>query len=481
MSAYKVRATESSRLRERLDHPVIDGDAHINESRFVFPDFLKQVAGPDAVARFDKAYEEGRPGGAKSLFWAAHSGAQTIDRVTTMLPRLYAQRLDEAGVDFATLYSTFGFRCQTIIDDEMRQASCRALNMMYTDMFKGVSERMTPSALIPMHTPDEAVAELEFAVRELGMRAAMTCNEVIRPDPVVAKEAPQYANATRRYTPIALDSTYDYDPFWAKCVELKIAPSGHSINYTATHASPTNYVYNRIGLFATFGHAAARAIFLSGVTRRFPELNIGFLEGGVWWAVALYNDLFEFWGKRNVDALLAHHDPARFDVELTENLYGLYGNEYLTAERFRAAQDSFTNDGRTAPGVTPDFVDDFKALEIDSAEELRDLFVDNLYFGCEADDSMNYTAFNAKANKFGVKLKAMFSSDLGHWDVVDFGDVLHEAHEQVDNGLMTEEDFRDFVFTNPATFVTRLNPDYFKGTVVEGAVDKLLVDRSKAA
>ena len=43
MSEYKVRKTDSSRLRERLDHPVIDGDAHINESRFAFPDFLKQV------------------------------------------------------------------------------------------------------------------------------------------------------------------------------------------------------------------------------------------------------------------------------------------------------------------------------------------------------------------------------------------------------------------------------------------------------
>ncbi len=481
MSEYQVRKTESSELRAQLDHPVIDGDAHINESRFAFPDFLKQVGGPDIVERFQKAYDNGRPGGAKSLFWSAHTGARTIDRVTTMLPRLYAQRLEEAGVDFATLYSTYGFRCQTLPDDEMRQASCRALNLMFADMFKDLSHRMTPAAVIPMHTPDEAIAELEFAVKELGMKAAMTCNEVIRPDPVVAKEAPQYADATRRYTPIALDSTYDYDPFWAKCVELKVAPSGHSINYSGTHASTTNYVYNRIGLFATFGHAAVRAIFLSGVTKRFPELNIGFLEGGVWWAAALYNDLFEFWEKRNVDALLAHHDPAKFDVELTENLYRLYGNEYLTAERFAAAKGSFTRDGRTEPGVTPDFVDDWKALDISSAEELRDLFVDNLYFGCEADDAMNYTAFNTKANKFGVKLKAMFSSDLGHWDVVDFGDVLHETYEQVEKELMTQEDFHDFVFTNPATFATRLNPDYFKGTAVAGAVDKLLSDRSKAA
>ena len=481
MSGYKKRITDSSKLRETLDHPVIDGDGHIIESRFVLPDFLKQVGGPDLVKRFDKAIANARPGGAKSLFWGSHSGDLTIDRVTTMLPRLYAQRLDEAGLDFVTLYPTYGFRCQVMPDDEMRQASCRALNMMYADMFKDVGDRMTPAAVIPMHTPEEASAELEFAVKELGLKAAMTANEVIRPDPEVAADAPQYADATRGYSPLALDSPYDYDLFWAKCVELKVAPAGHSINYSGTHASTTNYVYNRIGVFATFGHAAARALFLSGVTRKFPELNIGFLEGGVWWAVSLYNDLIEFFEKRNVGALLEHHDPAKFDVALTEQLYREFGNEYLTAERFLAAKDGFTRDGRTEPGVDPDFIDDWSALGAESCEDIRDLFIDNLYFGCEADDAMNYTAFNAKANKFGAKLKAMFSSDLGHWDVVDFGDVLAEAHEQTEKGLMTDQDFCDFVFTNPARFTTRTNPDYFKGTVVEDAVDKLLGAKSDAA
>ena len=481
MSSYTSRTTDSSKLRERLDHPVIDGDAHIIESKFVLPDFLKQVGGPDIVDRFQKAIVNSRPGGAKSLFWSAHTGERTIDRVTTMLPRLYALRLEEAGIDFVTLYGTYGFRCQVMPEDDLRQASCRALNMMYADMFKDVSDRMTPAAVIPMHTPDEAIAELEFAVKELGMRAAMTCNEVLRPDPETAKAAPEYAETTRAFSPLALDSPYDYDPFWAKCVELKVAPAGHSINYSGTHASTTNYVYNRIGLFATFGHAAARALFLGGVTKRFPDLNIGFLEGGVWWAVSLYNDLVEFFEKRNVDALLERHDPANFDVAGSEQWFREYGNDYLTPERFMAAKDSMTLDGRTEAGVNPDFIDDWKALGAETTEDIRDLFVDNFYFGCEADDAMNYTAFNAKANKFGVKLKAMFSSDLGHWDVVDFGDVLAEAHEQAEKGLMTEDDVRDFVFTNPVTFATRLNPDYFKGTVVEDAVTKMTDRRSDAA
>ena len=58
--------------------------------------------------------------------------------------------------------------------------------------------------------------------------------------------------------------------------------------------------------------------------------------------------------------------------------------------------------------------------------------------------------------------------------MVDIGEILSETYEAVEKGLMTEEDFKDFVFTNPATFATRLNPDYFKGTVVEDAVAKLI-------
>jgi predicted TIM-barrel fold metal-dependent hydrolase len=352
---------------------------------------------------------------------------------------------------------------------------------MYADMFKDVSDRMTPAAAIPMHTPQEAVEELEFAVNELGLKAAMTCTEVLRPHPDVAREAPHLADASRRWTPLGLDAPYDYDPFWAKCVELKVAPSGHSINYGGTHGSTSNYVFNRIGLFATAGHAAARALFLDGVTRKFPDLNIGFLEGGVWWAVSLYNDLIEFFEKRNVDSLLDHHDPAKFDVDLAQKLYRDFGNEFLTEQSFLDNTKSFTSDGRKQPGVDPDFIDDWKALDAKSCEDIRDLFIDSFYFGCEADDAMNYTAFNSKANKYGAKLKAMFSSDLGHWDVVDFGDILSETYEQVEKELMTEDDFRDFVFINPVTFATRLNRDYFKGTVVESAVDRLLADRSAAA
>src|SRR5438128_1681886 len=136
MGDYPARKTESSKLRERLDHPVIDTDGHLFESSFVFPDFLKKVGGAKMVERFDKAMAELRtPDTPKRVPWAMFCGKYTIDRATVMLPKLYSQRLAESGVDFSTIYPTVGFSVQTLRDDEVRQAGCRALNMMYADMF----------------------------------------------------------------------------------------------------------------------------------------------------------------------------------------------------------------------------------------------------------------------------------------------------------------------------------------------------------
>ena len=78
------------------------------------------------------------------------------------------------------------------------------------------------------------------------------------------------------------------------------------------------------------------------------------------------------------------------------------------------------------------------------------------------------------ANPFGAKLGAIYSSDIGHWDVPDMTEVTEEAYELVEHGVITEEQFRDFVFTNPTTLWTGMNPDFFTGTVVEQQVNRLL-------
>jgi hypothetical protein len=82
----------------------------------------------------------------------------------------------------------------------------------------------------------------------------------------------------------------------------------------------------------------------------------------------------------------------------------------------------------------------------------------------------------------GFRLRPVFSSDFTHFDVPDFAGVIPEAFEMVEKGFVTEQDFREFTFTNAAMLHTRSNPGFFKGTVVEGAVaDELGQERPSSA
>jgi hypothetical protein len=47
--------------------------------------------------------------------------------------------------------------------------------------------------------------------------------------------------------------------------------------------------------------------------------------------------------------------------------------------------------------------------------------------------------------------------------------------------LISPDDFRDFVFESPVRFWGEANPNFFKGTSVEGAAAKLLRDNSAQA
>ena len=109
------------------------------------------------------------------------------------------------------------------------------------------------------------------------------------------------------------------------------------------------------------------------------------------------------------------------------------------------------------------------------------VFHKNYFFGCEADDRMTAVGFDARLNHYNLKLNAMLGSDVGHFDVTDMSGVIAEAHELVDMGLLTPDDFRAFTFTNVAGLHRGMNPDFFKGTAVEDAVLKAGIGVKAAA
>ena len=187
------------------------------------------------------------------------------------------------------------------------------------------------------------------------------------------------------------------------------------------------------------------------------------------WACSLYADLIGHWEKRNRQAL-ENTNPQQLDHAVLLSLAEKYGQAALVEAVRRG--EGLDDNGNGTGGVED--LDDYSRCKIARKEDIRELYVPRFYFGCEADDPINAWAFNRRANPMGARLNALFSSDIGHFDVPDMTEVVPEAYELVEHGLLTDDDFRDFMFTNAVRFWGEVNPDFFKGTVVEKQAAEVL-------
>ena len=275
----------------------------------------------------------------------------------------------------------------------------------------------------------------------------------------VERETPAGARRSHYVDVLALDSPYDYDPLWRRCVELGVAVTVHSSSQgIGLRQSSSRYMFNHIGNFGASSEAFAKALVFGGVLDRFPDLQVGFLECGVGWGAQLLADLCDRFAKRGGENIAAL-DPACVDRSQWEELMRKHGRG--------AFEDDAILRGTWAQSDNPPLeLDDFRATGISSASDLATCFR-RFFFGCEADDASIPQAFARRTLPEGVALQPILGSDLGHWDVRDMREVVPEAAELVDDELLTKEEFRLFACDNPIRLHGGMNPDYFAGTVVE--------------
>jgi predicted TIM-barrel fold metal-dependent hydrolase len=479
----------SSQVRAQLGHPVIDGDGHFVELAPLVDEallsHLEAVGGRELrdrylgerdlagrAAPFDTtsvlagrdADDVRRQWRAMPSWWGWQT-RNTLDRATAHLPKLLYERLDEMGIDLTILYPSTTLGLLDLGDGELGGAAAHGVNTWLAETFAPFRDRMIVGGLVPMTTPDIAIAELEHAVA-LGFKSVVITGYARRS---LGAASPGGAEPYRLDT-FGIDSDYDYDPFWAKCVELGVAPVSHSAHqHHRISRSISSYVYNHIGGLATSHESMAKSLFLGGVTRRFPELRVGFLEGGVAWACSLYSDLIGHWEKRNASSIL-DLDPDRLDVDGVLDYLQRYGN----AEALAHADEIRAYLSR--PAARPAQLDEFAAAGIEKAEDIKDLFVPRFYFGCEADDPLVAWAFAEKVNPFGARLRPIFGSDISHWDVVDMTEPVEESWELVERGTITEADFREFTYLNAVRLHGGMNPNFYEGTIVQDAVAATLAE-----
>ncbi|MAG29736.1 MAG: hypothetical protein CL908_02440 [Deltaproteobacteria bacterium] len=456
-----ARRRQIEAIRGRIDHPIVDADAHLLESVPMVIDAVERTAGRAAAEGLRRTIptlftgpgsrEEGIPRGP---WWPSSTDA--LYQATVMVPELMAERLDEFGVDFAVVYPSLGLALCTIPDQEVRLASIRGLNALLAELCLEHARLLTPAAVIPMHAPDEAIDELHFA-KELGLKVAMIPPGVARPLEAYPEHFPLLAHMDR----FGIDSAHDYDPVWRTFQELGFSVTAHgavALRYLpGGRGSPTNYSYNHVLGHGYLMSEFCRSLVYGGVPMRFPDLPFCFLEGGVGWAIETLGALEEHWEKRGPDGL-SEYDPSRLDHAALAEILERYG--------FPHAPPEMIGETERSPWARDEFEDSGLSGEADIARIFREQF----FFGCESDDVTVHRALDAPGNPMNVPLQPIFSSDIGHWDVAHLDDPVPQSYRLVERGQLSKEAYRAFVFDEAVALHTRANPDFFAGTAIETAV-----------
>jgi uncharacterized protein len=174
--------------------------------------------------------------------------------------------MDADGIDAAFLYPSLGLFSGAIHDPELAAATCRAYNRWLADYCSPYPDRLFGVAMLPMQDVDQAIREMTFARKELGMKGGF-----LRPNPY---------NDRLIHDPV-------YEPFWNAAEDLDFSIGFHE---GASAGMP------QVGIdrFATRGarhiitHTmemmlACLSMIWGGVCERHPKLRVGFLESGGGW------------------------------------------------------------------------------------------------------------------------------------------------------------------------------------------------------
>ena len=475
-----VKHLTAAAIREKVGHPIVDADGHFMEFIPLVEDEIVTYLEEEGGAELRDRYLVHRPTALDTAVfadartdpsivdrwiampsWWGNPVSDPVDRATAYLPELMNERLGELGIDFMLIYPSWTLAFMGATDDALRGPVCRATNRYFSKLFAPFRDRFEPAALIPMHTPEEAVAEINFAVQKLGFKSVLLSGFVPRP---VGEDG----SGVTRLDFFGLDSPYDYDKVWAACMANGVAPVFHSsLQNLHPGRSITNYVHNHINGIAGAHQVLGKSLFLGGVYRRFPELRVGFLEGGVAWAAGLLADLVGHWDKRGSHAIGAL-DPEKLDVQAVMALVDRYGTPDMVKSRDRLSEHLSRRPGR------PAVLDEFARAEVNSIEDILEPFENRLYFGCEADDPLIGVGFGLNFEGREATLRPIIGSDVAHWDAPVMNQVIVEAYELLEHGLITPEQFKEFTFTNPVRLHGGMNPSFFEGTAVEAQAAEVL-------
>ena len=275
---------DAARIRQQIGHPILDGDGHWIESLPVLADYLRAVGGAEMAAQYLES--QSRDGGWYAATWEERRNrrisrgnwwittADTTDFASGMLPGLLVERMDEMGIDYAVVYPTRCLGANSVQQEDLRRALCRAYNNMVADIYRPYASRHTPAALMPCFTPEEAIDELNHTVTELGLKVGSFKGSLLRPIAAYARDGESTAGVPYYVDALGIDNPSNYDKLWQHCMDLGVAVTVHQgSSGWVERSAMSNGEFNRVGHAAASHDPLTKALFLGGVVRRFPDLT----------------------------------------------------------------------------------------------------------------------------------------------------------------------------------------------------------------
>ena len=254
--------------------PVIDADGHYLESADDVRKYLKEPWN----RRRTPLWPSDQPW--DSQLFNTRGGEEQWRRVTPQEQVERWVRLVEAqNFEAAILFPTGSGGVAKLQETEFAIAVSQAVNDYVANELNGKDERVKAVGVLPLRTPQAAVAEMRRAVQELKM--------------------PSFELLTAGL-PLALGDPF-YDPIWAEAEALGVPLCVHG-----TRSSSEEVGANRLRNFSEVHCYAFTAsmllqftsIVFGGVPLKFPKLKLAFLETGVTWLPYYLDRMDEHWDIR---------------------------------------------------------------------------------------------------------------------------------------------------------------------------------------
>lgn len=182
-------------------------------------------------------------------------------------PEGWLEFMDRLGLEYAVLFPTAGQRIGRIVDRDYAFGAARAYNDWLAETYLQRDPRFKGIALLPMHDTDAALAELQHAVRDLGMTGVLFPATGVHLNLGAKPYWPVYAEVARLGCPVVVHGGGHWD-------------LGMDTMNVSTGA-------NAIGHPMSLAIALAEML-LNNLFDRFTGLRVAYLEGGpMWFLMAL--------------------------------------------------------------------------------------------------------------------------------------------------------------------------------------------------